>query len=80
QKGTIELASGDLSMRHCQLQQTDVTLTSGDIHLAHAKLTDCKITLVSGDLDTHSLEIAGKTSIQTTSGDVTLHLLHHDFS
>ena len=67
-------------MRHCHLQQTNVTLISGDIHLAHVKLTDCKLSLVSGDLDTHSLEIAGKTSIQTTSGDISLHLLHHDFS
>ena len=67
-------------MRHCHLQQTNVTLISGDIHLAHIKLTDCKLSLVSGDFDTHSLEIAGKTFIQTTSGDISLHLLHHDFS
>lgn len=74
----IDLA--DVTMSDCTLQQGDLSIGAGDVHMENCHITDTNIRLDLGDFMDSGTEFAGKVSLRSEYGDITLSGKSSDFA
>ncbi|SEM34837.1 Putative adhesin [Ligilactobacillus sp. WC1T17] len=72
ENGTIILGDGDLKTINSQLKQVSIKTSEGDLTLNNSGLTACNLKADEGDITANQLDVKGKSSLTSQTGDITV--------